>query len=321
MVIGRADDAHITLVRAPNPSPMTLTGTNSYVVDCGAGSALVIDPGPPLEQHIAALLDTAAQRGLTIGAVALTHGHPDHAPAAAPLARETGAVVYAHPRSTVPHDRDLPLEGVLQIGELPMHVVDAPGHTMEHVVFYDRTARTLFTGDVIVGEGTVVIAPPGGAMRPYQRTLERLAREFAQTRTIRGGHGPIVLDAQAKIAQYIAHRAHRETQVLAALADEPQTIPELVRRIYADTQRTVWPAAARQLLAHLQALLQEGRVVAAPVERELSAEESALLNPEWSSLVDAQLAVVIEAELGSAYRIAQLDRYALSPGEHDLPKL
>lgn len=321
MVSPIADDAHITLVRAPNPSPMTLTGTNSYLLDCGAGAALVIDPGPPLERHVRALLDAAVRRQLSVAAIAITHGHPDHAPAAAQLSRATGAAIYAHPRSAVAHDRDLPLDGALRVGERDLHVMDAPGHTFDHVVFYDPTALTLFTGDVILGEGTVVIAPPGGAMRPYQRTLERLAREFPQARTIRGGHGPLVLDAQAKIAEYVAHRKWREAQLLDVLLHGPQTIPELVERIYADTQTTLWPAAARQLMAYLEALTEEGRVVASPVERPLTAPESAMLNPDWASLVEAELAIVIEAELGTAYRIERLDRYALSPREHDLAEL
>jgi len=316
-----ADDAHITLVRAPNPSPMTLTGTNSYLLNCGAGEALVIDPGPALERHVRALLDAAARMQLAIRAIAITHGHPDHAPAAAALSRETGAAIYAHPQSAVPHDRDLSLGGSLRVGELELHAIDAPGHTFDHVVFFDPKSLTLFTGDVILGEGTVVIAPPGGAMRPYQRTLEHLARKFPQARAIRGGHGPLVTDAQAKIAEYIAHRQWREAQLLDALSHGPQTIPELVTRIYAGTQPALWPAAARQLLAHLQALTQEGRVVAMPIERPLTARESAMLNPDWASLVEAELAAVIEAELGSAYRIERLDRYALLPREDDLAEL
>ncbi|HEY9085011.1 MAG TPA: MBL fold metallo-hydrolase [Candidatus Tyrphobacter sp.] len=304
-------EAHIALLRAPNPSAMTLSGTNSYLVDCGNGCALAIDPGPAIERHVAALLDAAAQRGLRIVAIAFTHGHPDHAPAAVPLARATGAPVYAHPDSRAPHDRELELEGTLRVGDRTLRVMDAPGHTFDHVVFYEPQARTLFTGDTILGEGTVVIAPPGGAMRPYQRTLERLALEFPQVRTIRGGHGPLVEDAPAKIAEYIAHRKERESQLIAALANGPQTIPELLARIYGDTRAALWPAAARQLLAYLDALCEEGRVVATPEDHTLTPEESALLNPSWASLVDPESAKVLEAELGASYRIERIDVYML----------
>lgn len=305
-------DAHITLVRAPNPSPMTLTGTNAYLVDAGDATAIVIDPGPPIERHVQALVDAARERGLTISTIAITHGHPDHAPAAALLKRATGATIYAHPRSTVPRDQDLPLEGELRRGTRELKVVDAPGHTFDHVVFYEPEARTLFTGDTILGQGTVVIAPPGGAMRPYQRTLERLMHEFRDARTIRGGHGPLVRNASAKIAEYIEHRRARERELLDALARGPQTIPQLVHRIYATTSPQLWPAAARQLLAYLEALEQEGVVSATALEQPLSDEEQAMLNPAWASLVDAELAAVIEAELGTSHHIDRLYRYALS---------
>ncbi len=304
-------DSHITLVRAPNASPMTLSGTNSYLVDSGGGEALVIDPGPLDERHVAALIDAARRRDLRIAAIAVTHGHPDHAPAAAPLARESGAPVHAHPRSAVPHDRDLPLDGELRVGELALRVIDAPGHTFDHVVLYEDRARTLFTGDTILGEGSVVIAPPGGAMRPYQRTLERLTREFPDARTIRGGHGPLVDDAQAKIAEYIAHRSERERQLVETLERGPQSIPELVARIYAETPKALWPAAARQLLAHLEALVSEGSVAMTPLERPLTPDEQAMLNPAWATFVDARLAELLEAELGTEYRIERLQLYSL----------
>ncbi len=291
---------------------MTLSGTNSYLVDGGNGTALVIDPGPALEQHVDALLQAARERDVRIETIAITHGHPDHAPASAMLSQATGARIYAHPASSVPRDANLALDGVLHAGTRALRVMDAPGHTLEHVVFYDPIAQTLFTGDTILGEGTVVIAPPGGAMRPYQRTLERLAREFPDAQTIRGGHGPLVTDARAKIAEYIAHRKEREQQLFDALGDGPQTIPELVQRIYGDTKRALWPAAARQLLAYLEALEAESHVSVRPLARPMNEDERALLNPDWATLVDRDLAAVVEAELGTAYRIDVLNRYELS---------
>lgn len=305
-------DAHIALVRAPNPSPMTLSGTNSYLIDAGDGTAIVIDPGPALQRHVDALIAQAKSRDLAITTIAITHGHPDHAPAAKLLSNATGAAVFAHPHSAVPHDHDLPLGGELRRGTRTLQVMDAPGHTFDHVVFYEPLARTLFTGDTILGQGTVVVAPPGGAMRPYQQTLERMLREFRDARTIRGGHGPLVRNARAKIAEYIEHRRARERELLEALGRGPQTIPELVRRIYAATSQQLWPAAARQLLAYLEALTQEGRVAAVPVERALTPQERAMLNPSWASLVDAELAAVVEAELGTSHHIERLLRYDLS---------
>lgn len=303
--------SRIELVRAHNPSAMTLTGTNSYVIDTNDGEALVIDPGPLDERHIGALIDHAASRGLRIRAIALTHGHPDHAPAAAPLAQRTGARVYAHPHSDVPRDADLPLDDDFRVGALALRVIDAPGHTFEHVVMYEPVEAALFTGDVILGEGTVVIAPPGGAMRPYMRTLQRLRDEFPGAKRIYGGHGPIVENAQAKIAEYIAHRELRQNELLEALRSGPQTIPDLVRTIYGDTRRVLWPAAARQMLAYLMALAQEDVVHARALDRPLTAEETAILNPSWESIVGAEHAPLVEAELGAMLKLDTVYEYSL----------
>jgi glyoxylase-like metal-dependent hydrolase (beta-lactamase superfamily II) len=304
----------VTLVRAPNPSAMTLDGTNSYVVDCGDGAALAIDPGPPIAGHVRALLAAARRRRLTFRAIALTHGHPDHAPAAAELAAATGAPVYAHPASAAAHDTNLELEGELRVGATALRVVDAPGHTFDHVVFYLARERALFTGDVILGEGTVVIAPPGGAMRPYQRTLQRLADEFGDARTIYGGHGPVVADPPAKIAEYIAHRRMRERELIDALAlNGAQTIPELVLYVYGDARPELWPAMARQLLAHLIALESEGRVSAGRVDRPMTPQENWILNPPLDELVGREHAAAVAAELGSMLRLDALYRYELTP--------
>jgi glyoxylase-like metal-dependent hydrolase (beta-lactamase superfamily II) len=290
---------------------MTLSGTNSYIVDCYDRVALVIDPGPLDDRHIESLLETATSRGLRIVAIAVTHGHPDHAPAAVPLAFATGATVYAHPKCSLPHARNFDFNRTFSVGERTFTIVDAPGHTLDHVVLYDEHARILFTGDTILGEGPAVIAPPGGAMRPYQKTLERLAREFPDAAMIFGGHGPIVHNAQAKIAEYIEHRKMREAQLIEALSYGTRTIPELVARIYSETPRVLWPAAARQILAYLEALESEGHVNVELTNRPMTDEESELLNPHLDSLVGSDIAKVIEAELGTSYHITDLKRYRL----------
>ncbi len=288
---------------------MTLTGTNSYVIDCGDGTALVIDPGPPIERHIAALVDTAASQERSITRIVLTHGHGDHASGAEALRAATRARVYAHPKSTVAHDIDLPLEGTLEAGSIRLRTIDAPGHTFDHAIFYLPAERALFTGDTILGEGTTLIAPPGGAMRPYQRTLQRLADEFSEARTIYGGHGPIVHDAQAKIAEYIAHRQMREEQILDGLRRGDRTIPQLVRRIYSPAQSALWGAMARQILAHLLALQSEGRIVTRRLDRPLTQDEYTMLNPDLRALVGPDEAAALEAELGTEVRIESLDEY------------
>jgi len=282
-------------------------------VDCGDGAALVIDPGPPIARHIDAIIQTADARGLAIRAIAITHGHPDHAPAAAPLSQRCGAPIYAHPASRVAHDRDVQLDAPLQVGTTALFTMDAPGHTFDHLVFYLQEERALFTGDVILGEGTVVIAPPHGAMRPYQRTLQRLADEFGDARTIYGGHGPIVHDARAKIAEYIAHRQMRERELLDALATQGrQTIPELVLRIYGSDRPELQPAMARQMLAHLMALQDEGRVSAERIERAMTPTEAWVLNPPLERLVGPDQAAVIAAELGADLHLSALYAYSLT---------
>lgn len=302
--------ANVHLVRAPNPSALTLSGTNSYLIDCGNGEAACIDPGPPIERHVSALIERAGAMHCRIGAIAVTHGHPDHAPAAQRLAERTGAPVFAHRNAAFPHDRSLSDRDPVRCGDTALVAVDAPGHTFDHLVFYDAREGALFTGDVVLGEGYVVIAPPGGSMRAYQQTLRRLATEFPDARTIYGGHGEPVGDPASKLADYIAHREHREREVIDALASGPRTIPELVRSIYAQTPKALWPAAARQLLAYLIALENEGRIRSHELDRPLDPAEQALLNPEWSTVVGAQHAAVVESELGSMLRIERLRAYA-----------
>lgn len=301
----------ISLVRAPNPSAMTLTGTNSYLIDCGNGQAVCVDPGPPIERHVDALLDRASQLHCEIALIALTHTHPDHAPAAPMLAERTGAAIAAHFRSEFRHTRDLHDGETIAIGDTRISVVEAPGHTFDHLAYYEPREGALFTGDVVLGEGYVVIAPPNGAMRPYQQTLQRLFDEFPDARVIYGGHGEPVRDPQAKLREYIAHRQSRQQEILMALQHGPQTIPGLVRTIYRDTNPILWPAAARQMLAYLIALEQEGTIHSRTLDRAMSADEHAILNPEWHTIVGKEHAHTVEEELGAMLRLDTLREYTL----------
>ena len=156
---------------------MTLTGTNSYVVDCGRGEALVIDPGPVDDRHVDDLLAAAASRNLRISTIALTHGHPDHAPGAVALAARTGARVLAHPHSEAQHDGDLPLEGELTVGDLALRVIDAPGHTFEHVIFYEPSEAALYRLLQERLPGTTMISiGHRSTLEAFQRELESIAR-------------------------------------------------------------------------------------------------------------------------------------------------
>jgi glyoxylase-like metal-dependent hydrolase (beta-lactamase superfamily II) len=289
--------SRVVRVLAPNPSPMTLEGTNTYLV-LGGRDAIVIDPGPDDPSHIEAIQVAARAHGAKIAAIAVTHGHPDHAPGAAPLHARTGAPVYAHSLATFPHDVAVGEGETVATGDTRLEVIEAPGHAREHLVFGLSDEAALFTGDVVIGRGTVVVAPPNGDMRAYQATLARLLRDYGNSKTIYGGHGAAIDAPRAKLEEYIAHRALREREIVAALDAGERTIPQLVAEIYRDVATFLWPAAARQVLAYLIALEREGRVAERSLEREPTQEESALLNPDLSGLVDQASAAVARAELG-----------------------
>ena len=240
----------IVRVLAPNPGVYELEGTNTWVV--GAPPAIVIDPGPEIESHLAEVARTAGE----VGAIVLTHDHPDHAPGAPRLAEMTGATIRAA-RPPVGGERLRDGE-MISSGGASLRAVATPGHTSDHVAFWLGSERALFTGDAVLGRGTSVIDPPEGDLVAYLRSLRRM-REL-EPRTIHPGHGPVVLRGVAKLDEYLAHRKERERQVLAALAEGPRSVDELVARIYAEYPTDVQALAARSVLAQLLKLAAEGRV-------------------------------------------------------------
>jgi glyoxylase-like metal-dependent hydrolase (beta-lactamase superfamily II) len=290
---------------------MTLDGTNGYIVDGGDGAWIAIDPGPDDPKHVAAFVDAARKADARYEAILVTHGHPDHYPAATPLARATGAPVYAHTAALFPHDRALADGERVVAGEASLLALYLPGHARDHLVYVLEDQRALFTGDVIIGTGTVAIAPPNGDMRVYQQSLRRLRDEYADASVIYGGHGPEMHDPRAKIDEYIAHRERREAEILAVLARGPATIPVLVHTIYRDVDRRLWPAAGRQILAYLIALEREGRVSATPRDDELTPEEHALLAPDLRRILHERELALARAELGFDADAPRLVDYAL----------
>lgn len=248
---------------APNPGMMTGPGTNTWLL--GVGEVVVVDPGPDVPQHLAAI--RAAAAGAPIIGVWLTHAHPDHANAVGALIAATGATyaawptpapTYAIPGLPTP-DRPLSDGDQLHVDGETWEVVHAPGHASDHVCFLRQGDRLLLTGDVVVGLGTVVIAPPDGDLRAYLASLDRLAGLGASV--LLPGHGDPIADPKAKIAEYKAHRLAREAQVFEHLGQGSATIDALVAAIYSGLDPKVQRVAARQVHGHLLKLAAEGRAM------------------------------------------------------------
>jgi len=243
-----------TLVLAPNPSPFTLEGTNTWVLrEPGSTAAVVVDPGPLHEGHLAAVLAAVREQGAHVAQILLTHGHADHSESAKRFAELTGAPVRAlDPRHRL-GDEGLAGGDVVEVGGLELRVVGTPGHTSDSLSFLLPADRAVLTGDTVLGRGTTLVAYPDGTLADYLDSLG-LLRDAAERRefdTVLPGHGPVVSDALGVLEFYIAHRKERLAQVEAAVAAGDSTAGEVVRRVYADVDPAVWPAAELSVLAQL----------------------------------------------------------------------
>ncbi len=272
----------IRCILAPNPSPMTYWGTNTYLV--GTGSVAVIDPGPALPAHQNAIL-AALQPGETISHILVTHAHVDHSPLARPLAQATGAPVLAYGDALAGRSdvmRDLVARGLSTGGEgvdrgfapditladndvvsgqdWSLTALWTPGHMANHLSF-DMQGH-VFTGDHVMGWASSLVSPPDGDLTEFMATCDRfLARD---DHSYYPGHGAVIPDPAARMRWLIDHRLGREANLLAALADHPATIPALTRRLYADTPPALLPAAERNVFAHMIDLVGRGKATAAP---------------------------------------------------------
>jgi len=246
---------------APNPGPKTLDGTHTFVV--GRKVAYIIDPGPESGSYQADLAEWLKNDGAVVRAVLLTHGHPDHAPGAVRLKGLLDVPILASTGMPEQEAEALGAQRELSDGQYlttdgdRLGVLGAPGHTADHVVFWLEGARVLFAGDVILGQGTTLIAPPEGDMVAYLQTLEKLRRLDA--RVIAPGHGPLIDDPVKKIDEYVRHRKEREEQIVRALQSGPTTVEDLVRRVYVDVDPRLHGLAAGSVHAQLLKLCREGR--------------------------------------------------------------
>ncbi|MGQ0466814.1 MAG: MBL fold metallo-hydrolase [Sporichthyaceae bacterium] len=244
-----------TCVLAPNPGPMTLDGTNTWVLgEPGAGAVVVVDPGPDDPEHLSAVM--AAVAGREVATVLLTHRHPDHVEGAATFAALASAPV----RSVDPTFRYRGGGGLdegerLTVAGLELVVMSTPGHTDDCVCFWIPADRAVLTGDTVLGRGSTVVAHPDGRLADYLDSLHRL-EDLARDRvdTVYPGHGPVLPDARASIEWYLAHRKQRLEQVREAVAGGLRTAREVVEAVYVDVDPSLWPAAEWSVAAQLEYL-------------------------------------------------------------------
>jgi glyoxylase-like metal-dependent hydrolase (beta-lactamase superfamily II) len=238
---GLLRDYDILRVRAANPGPLTLTGTNTWVV--GRRPAWVVDPGPLQDEHLRRLMSAIDARG-GLGGVVLTHDHPDHSAAV-----ETLLEVHPAPLAAGRGRVDVTLAEDTRFG--PFQAVFTPGHSPDHYALVADGA--CFTGDAVLGNGSVLITPHEGAMSGYLLALTRL-RLREDFNVLCPGHGELVWDARAKLEEYIAHRIDRENRLILALSEGLRTVPELLAAVWPEVPEELRPAATATLAAHLDKL-------------------------------------------------------------------
>lgn len=266
----REHESGIVVYPLRTPTLPPATHTNCYVI--GAGELVVVDPASPHADVRAALdrmLDDLVGQGCRVVEIWLTHHHLDHVSGAAHLAARLGVRVAAHPltaalvRNRVQVDRLLADGDTLTLaGDPPrrLRVVHTPGHAPGHLCFLEEHGGALVAGDMVAGQGTILVEPEEGSMRQYLASLRHM-KALAPSALL-PAHGPVIADAAARLDMYIHHRLWREDQVMSALRSlGAATAAQLVPVAYADVPPAVYPLAERSLLAHLVKLAEDARAV------------------------------------------------------------
>ncbi|MFI9747817.1 MBL fold metallo-hydrolase [Streptomyces sp. NPDC052494] len=261
LVVSGPATARAVNVLAPNPSAMTLDGTNTWLLsEPGSDLAVVVDPGPLDEGHLRHVVETAEKLGKRVALTLLTHGHPDHAEGAGRFAELTRTDVRALDPALRLGDEGLGAGDVVAVGGLELRVVPTPGHTSDSLSFHLPADRAVLTGDTILGRGTTMVAHPDGRLGDYLDSLRRLRSLTVDdgVHTVLPGHGPVLEDAQGAVEFYLAHRANRLAQVETAVESGHRTAAEVVAHVYADVDRSLWPAAELSVRAQLEYLRERG---------------------------------------------------------------
>ena len=250
------------------PTLPPATHTNCYIV--GGDELVVIDPASPYEdeqRRLDALIESLIAEGRRVREIIITHLHPDHIGGVMHLSERFNLPVAAHRitaqalEGTVRVDRLIEDNDLISLDGEPgwrLRAMWTPGHARGHLCFYEERTGTIITGDLVVGMGTVVIAPPEGNLNDYLASLRRLL-ELPKLTALFPAHGPSVINARGKIEEYIAHRLERETKIVQAMADGAQLIPEIVKAVYTDVPEAMHKLAECSVLAHLEKLEAEGR--------------------------------------------------------------
>lgn len=245
-------------VLAPNPSPWTLDGTNTWILGSRGGRCVIVDPGPLTGGHREAILESVERRQSTVGAVVLTHGHLDHSEGARELANYLGVGVRAWDPAlsvsghvddaTLAHDDRVAVEGA------DIRVIATPGHSSDSVCFLIEDS--VLTGDTVLGRGTSMVAHPDGTLAEYLASLQTLARVCSEhgVQRLLPGHGPVLEDPTRVVEYYVSHRHERLRQVSSAMKGGAVTAREIVDLVYADVPAEVRPAAEATVLAQLEYL-------------------------------------------------------------------
>jgi glyoxylase-like metal-dependent hydrolase (beta-lactamase superfamily II) len=254
---GGAFGARARCVLAPNAGPMTLDGTNTWVLrEPGAARSVVVDPGPTDAGHLDAVAEAAGE----VAVVLLTHHHLDHSEAARGFAERVGCGVRALDPAYRLGDEGLGEGDVVAVDGLEIEVVATPGHTADSLSFLVRVEGAVLTGDTVLGRGTSVVAHPDGQLGAYLDSLERLhaLAEARAVTTIWPGHGPVIESALPVLDHYLTHRKERLEQVREALRgldpDRPDLPRAVVEQVYADVDRVLWGAAELSVRAQLDYL-------------------------------------------------------------------